>query len=116
MPFRNGRDHLTDLLISIDRILEFTSAMTHEHFVADRKTQAATERELQIIAEAAYRLGEHAEDLCPGADWAKIRGPGKVLRHGYHALVLDRIWTVASEDVPTLRPIVETALQALQAA
>ena len=40
--------------------------MEFEDFRQDPKTVAAVERKLQLISEAAIRLGEDAERLCPG--------------------------------------------------
>jgi hypothetical protein len=44
---------------------------------------AAVERHLQKISEAAVRLSDHAEILCPGVPWRNIRGIGNFLRHEY---------------------------------
>lgn len=81
----------------------------------DRKTQAAVERELQIITEAAYRLAEHAPILCPEIDWRKVRGMGNILRHGYHALDADILWSPVQSDVPHLSSCAESALNRLAA-
>jgi uncharacterized protein with HEPN domain len=40
--------------------------MDFEAFRQDPKTIAAVERKLQIISEAAIRLGDEAERRCPG--------------------------------------------------
>ena len=45
-------------------------------FTEDARTVAAVERNLQKISEAAVRLGEDAEQLCPGPPWRNIRGIG----------------------------------------
>ena len=47
-----------------------------ETFREDRKTVAAVERKLLLIREAAIRLGEDADRLCPGLPGHKIRGIG----------------------------------------
>jgi len=44
----------------------FTAGMDLEAFREDPKTIAAVERKLQVISEAAVRLGETAEARCPG--------------------------------------------------
>ena len=66
--------------------------MNFEDFQQDPKTVAAVERKLQIISEAAIRLGEEAERLCPGPQWRNIRGLGNWLRHQYDRIDLERIW------------------------
>jgi uncharacterized protein with HEPN domain len=64
VPFRNAQTHLEDILQSIDHIDEFLAGIDFEEYRQDRKTRSAVERELQIITEAAIRLGDEAETLC----------------------------------------------------
>ena len=66
MLFRNAQTHFEDILQSIDHIDEFLAGIDFEEYREDRKTRSAVERELQIITEAAIRLGDEAETLCPG--------------------------------------------------
>lgn len=58
----------------------------------DEKTQAAVERKLLVISEAAIRLKGDAEELCPGVPWRDIRGSGNWLRHQYDSVDLETIW------------------------
>ena len=57
--------------------------MDFDAFRQDPKTIAAVERKLQVISEAAVRLGEQAEALCPGLPWRDVREIGNWLRHQY---------------------------------
>jgi len=66
--------HLRDMLKAILLIEQFIEGMDFQAYLGDLKTQAAVERELQIVTEAAYRLKPEDEHLCPGPDWRKIRG------------------------------------------
>lgn len=81
MPFRDPVKNLHDIEHAIELVRQFVGAMSQEQFRADPKTEAAVERELQIISEAASRLGDQAPKLCPGVDWPGIRGFGSFLRH-----------------------------------
>jgi uncharacterized protein with HEPN domain len=69
MPFRNDATHLSDILEGIDHIEAFLAGTDFEKYEADEKTKAAVERKLQIITEAAKRLGDNAQSLRPGPDW-----------------------------------------------
>ena len=69
----------------------------------DRKTKSAVERELQIISEAAFRLGEDAGTIAPGPDWKNLRGMGNILRHSYHRLDDRIIWDTVKMDLPELQ-------------
>ena len=70
MPFSEAPLSLTDILDAIVAIEQFTQDMDLDSFRQDPKTIAAVERKLQVISEAAVRLGEQAEALCPGLPWA----------------------------------------------
>lgn len=76
MPFRDPKSHLRDIRESIDAIDEFVRGMTLDVYCKDVKTQAAVERKLLVISEAAIRLGDAAVILCPGVPWRDIRGIG----------------------------------------
>ncbi len=113
MPFRNSPQYLADILNSIRLIEEFVGTMTYDEYKSDRKTQAAVERELQIVTEAATRLGDEAETLCPGPPWPKIRGLGNVIRHAYDYIVQTEVWHTVQSDVPPLKAAVESSLAAI---
>ena len=60
MPFEDARLRLVDILDAIRAIEQFVGGMDAELFGMDERTQAAVERKLQIISEAAIRLKETA--------------------------------------------------------
>jgi uncharacterized protein with HEPN domain len=82
---------------------EFVRGMDLEAFREDPKTLAAVERKLLIISEAAIRLGEDAERLCPGLPWQNIRGIGNWLRHRYDRVDVDTVWNTVVDDLPELK-------------
>ena len=87
--------------------------MGFESYKNDLKTKSAVERQLQILTEAAYRLGNEAEVLCPGLNWKGFMGMGNVLRHGYHKVDDQIVWDTVKTDLPALRETVSIALQKL---
>ncbi len=80
MRFRDNSRHLRDILEAIDLIELFLRDMTFESYQTDLKTKSAVERQIQIMTEAAIRLGEDAEQVAPGPDWEGFRGMGNLLR------------------------------------
>ena len=84
--------------------------MDLDSFRQDPKTIAAVERKLQVISEAAVRLGERAEALCPGLPWRDIRGIGNWLRHQYDRVDIETIWNTLATDLPPLKAAVHRAL------
>jgi uncharacterized protein with HEPN domain len=114
LPFRDNLSHLRDIDSSIDLIQAFIGNKDFDTFGADRKTVAAVERMLQIISEAAIRLGDEAERLCPGQPWRNIRGLGNWIRHQYDDLDREIIWNTIKEDLPRLKGAVSRAISDLE--
>jgi uncharacterized protein with HEPN domain len=69
LPFRDTDGSLRDIVDAIGMIEQFTGGMDFDAFREDPKTVAAVERKLLVISEAATRLGNEAETLCPGPAW-----------------------------------------------
>jgi uncharacterized protein with HEPN domain len=103
LPFKDPAPSLNDNLSSIDLIESFTSGMNLESFRNDAKTIAAVERKLLSISEAAVRLGDEAERLCPGMRWRDIRGIGNWLRHQHDRIDVEIVWNTATEHLPELK-------------
>ena len=83
MPFRDPLSSLRDIYEAIGSIERFIGDMDFSTFKVDEKTNAAVERKLLLLSEAARRLGDDAEKLCLSIPWNSIRGIGNWLRHQY---------------------------------
>jgi len=103
LPFRDNSTHLREILEAIEYVESFLSGMDFDAYKADPKTKSAVERQMQIITEAAVRLGEEAETLVPGPDWKGFRGMGNILRHAYHRIEDHLIWNSATDELPTMK-------------
>lgn len=110
MSFRDARRHLRDVLESINNIEAFLGNMDFDVYRGDLKTKSAVERQMQIITEAAVRLGEDGERLCPGVDWKGFRGMGNILRHGYHRIDDKIVWDTIKDELPPVKAAVLRAL------
>jgi len=102
--------HLRDILTSIDLIDQFVFGLDYKAYENDLKTKSAVERQLQILTEAAIRLGSDAYELCPGPDWSGLRGMGNFLRHVYHRVDDSIVWDTVKDELPPLRVAVIRAL------
>jgi uncharacterized protein with HEPN domain len=110
LPFRATDQHLRDILESISSIETFLGDIDFDVYRGDLKTKSAVERQLQIITEAAVRLGEDGDRLCPGVDWKGFRGMGNILRHGYHRIDDEVVWNTVKEELPPVKAAVLHAL------
>jgi uncharacterized protein with HEPN domain len=109
LPFSDADRLFRDIIDAIGMIDRFTSGMDLEAFRDDPKTVAAVERKLQVISEAAIRLGGEAEGGIPGVSWRNIRGMGNWLRHQYDRIELETIWKTATDDLPLLKAAIQGA-------
>ena len=78
--------------------------------MADRKTQSAVIRQLEIIGEAVKNL---STDLTAGeatVPWRQIAGTRDRLIHAYFSVDLDSVWSMVEQDLPTLREEVKRIL------
>jgi len=110
LPSKKLPSCLRDIRDSILLIEEFVRGINLDTYRSDTRTQAAVERKLLIISEAAVRLGDDAETLCPGIDWRDIRGIGNWLRHQYDKVNPETVWNTVTDDLPPLKAAVERVL------
>jgi hypothetical protein len=68
-----------------------------------RKLWPPVEHKLQIISEAAIRLGSEAGEQFPGPDSRNIGGMGNWLRHQYERIELSVIFKSIKDDLPALK-------------
>jgi uncharacterized protein with HEPN domain len=99
-----------DIVDAIAMIEEFTRGMDYEAFRSNPMAVAAVERKLQIVSEAAIRLGGEAERRIPGQPWRDIRGIGNQLRHAYERIDLETIWNAVTDDLPPLKAAVSKTI------
>jgi uncharacterized protein with HEPN domain len=111
LPFRDNETHLRDILEGIDLIEAFLANMDFQVYQTDLKTKSAAERQMQIITEAAKRLGDDAETLCPGPDWKGFCRMGDILRHGYHKVDDEIVWNTVKDELPVMREAIMKALR-----
>jgi uncharacterized protein with HEPN domain len=94
--------YLWDMLEVARLIGQFIEDMTIEQFLQDRKTQAAVERSVEIIGEAAKLVSTSFTQAHPEISWPQIVGMRNVLAHEYGAIIQSRMWTLATEHIPIL--------------
>ena len=99
MPSKDPIQRFADILENIILIEEFTRGMDLDACQEDLKTRNATERCMERISEAAKKLGEVAEQLCPTVPWPNIRALGNFLRHEYDRVEPARVWVMIEDDL-----------------
>jgi uncharacterized protein with HEPN domain len=65
---------------------------------------------LMIIAEAVRHLPPATLAPYPTIPWKDIVGIGTIIKHEYHRVDPDVIWSTVKVHLPLLRPIIEKVL------
>ncbi len=93
MP-RDHKQQLDDILQAINFIREYVKDMDYKAFEADRKTQDAVIRNLEVIGEAARTVPEEVRDKAAEIQWNKIIALRNILIHEYFGVNLKILWDV----------------------
>ena len=101
-------DHIADRIARIERA---TSNVNLAGFLSNQDLQAAIERYVEIVGEAAGKLSQQTRDLAPDVPWSQIIGARNVIVHGYAEIEPDRIWDMVKSHIPSLRLAVDRLRQ-----
>ena len=97
---------LNHILSAVAEIESFTTA-GQVGFMADRKTQSAVIRQLEIVGEAVKNLSKDLTDIETSVPWRQIAGTRDRLIHAYFNVDLDAVWSMIEQDLPELRASVQ---------
>lgn len=101
---------LLDMLLAAREAAEFADGLTFETFERNRMAQLAILKAVEIVGEAASRIGAETKDAHPGIPWADIVGMRNRLVHEYSNVNLARVWEAVKRDIPRLIPQLESTV------
>ena len=103
--------YLDHILLAIDNILEYTAGLDAGQYFADRKTQDAVVRNLEVIGEACNNVLRRHPDFAaahPGVPWKPAYEMRNALAHGYFTVDHQIVWNTITQDLPGVRAAVAT--------
>jgi len=98
---RGDRDRLLDMLEMCDLLIEHASAQ--RRLSDDPVIQAAAQRWIEVLGEAASRVSDEIKQGHPEVAWREIVGIRVLLSHGYIHIDPAIVDSVIDQDVPELR-------------
>jgi uncharacterized protein with HEPN domain len=96
--------YLWDMLEAAQTLRELAAGLSVATYLADRKTQLAVERAIEILGEAARRVSPTVQQAHPEIPWAGIIAQRNVIAHEYGEIKQERLWAVATVHVEDLIP------------
>lgn len=115
MVKRDIRDYLNDILIHIDLAQRFVEGITFDEFQDDDKTILALTRAVEVIGEATKQVPLTSREQYPHISWKNIIGMRDRIAQVYFGIDLDTVWSTTHEDLPELRPVIQSILDEIQA-
>ena len=114
---KSGRnlDFLLDIQEAIDRALEYTSGMTWEGYLNDRRTQDAVVRNLEILGEATKNISEDFRGQNLAIPWRYMTGTRDRLIHHYFGVNQEIVWEIVQQDLPVLKEQIAELIDKLRA-
>lgn len=82
-------------------------------FMADRIMIRATERNVELIGEAARRVSVNFQNAHPKIPWRDIIGQRNILAHEYGQIDHELLFKTVVDDIPTLIVQLQTLLPPL---
>lgn len=110
---RSDRERLEDIL-EMCRHLREQVAGRKDELAVDPVLQAAAQRWIEIIGEAAANVSTELRSARPEVPWSSAIGMRNILIHGYFHLDLEVVWRVVERDAPEIERLVSGILEELQ--
>ncbi|MCL6596912.1 MAG: DUF86 domain-containing protein [Firmicutes bacterium] len=79
-------------------------------FEVDDRTPDAVIPQLEILGEASGKVSQPYREMHPEVPWRVPKDLGNLLIHGYADVRLDRVWRMATGEVPALAEVLERLL------
>jgi uncharacterized protein with HEPN domain len=107
---RIDRERLDHMLQAARDAVAIAATRRREELDTDVLLRHALVHCVQLIGEAAARVGESGRTRTPGLPWARIVGMRHILVHDYFKVDHDAVWRVDTDHIPQMIPILESAL------
>jgi uncharacterized protein with HEPN domain len=92
--------HISD---ASEKIVAFTTGTSRVSLTTDEKLALAVVRLIEIIGEAASKVGDETKAMHQSIPWREMIGMRNRLIHAYEAVDLDIVWKIITEDIPVLQ-------------
>lgn len=103
--------YLKHIIESIDKINKYLNGISFDEFIKDEMRVSATIREMEIIGEAANKIGEEFKNKYPDIQWRKMVDMRNFLIHQYFGVSEKIIWGTYKNDLPLLKKEIQKIIE-----
>jgi uncharacterized protein with HEPN domain len=96
------KSYLWDMREAIREIKGFMRGVKFHQFEKNKMLRSAVERQLLILGEAANHISPQFRKKHPEVDWKRLVELRNVIAHEYGEMLINRIWTAATEVIPAI--------------
>jgi len=104
---RDDTSLLWDMLDAARKVRQFIEGKTFHDYSRDQVLQAAVERKVEIIGEAARGISDELQQEHPEVPWRGIIAQRHFLAHEYGEVRQEKLWRVATARIPELIELLE---------
>lgn len=95
--------YLEDMLLSMDRIEEYTDNLDFRKFKMNYLIVDAVVRNFEIIGEASKKVPTRIQERYPEIPWRKMYGLRNLIAHEYFGIDYEMLWEIAKFNLPQNR-------------
>ena len=99
---RDDSSHLADMAIAAKMISIHIAGLDRAQFLENRTVQAAVEREISIIGEAANRVSAGFRQAHPELKLKRLIQLRNFYMHAYERLDASEVWATATRLIPQI--------------
>jgi uncharacterized protein with HEPN domain len=99
---------------AISEIRKLLEGKSVDTLMSDAATRAAFERFLEILSEASRHIPDDLKKEFPNIPWRQIADLGNFIRHVYHKVDVEVLWSIYQDDLDPLDEVVLKLIERLR--
>lgn len=107
--------YIVHLIKAMRQIMVYVDGQTQSSFMGTQMLQDAVIRQLEIVGESTKRVYPSTKSHAEHIPWKDMAGMRDKLIHDYSGTDLFKVWTIATERVPAVLPLIEQLFEELKA-
>ncbi len=105
---------LEDMVVSIDRIFNYTQGLNYNTFIDDQKTIDAVTRNFEIIGEAANSVPIEIKQKYINVPWQQMYGLRNYASHEYFGISLITLWEIIQHNLSKNKTDIQVIINELK--